>query len=357
MSVHDRWNGARTGDGKRWEVRWRDGTRQRKRRFTTRQAADAWNAKITLTPDEGRAKPTVGDLHADWLATKTGLAQTTIAGYESAWKNHVQPRWGSVPVDRVTAGDVQSWVGGLQAHSRAGARTALSVLSGIMRHATMQGLVGANPCSGVRWPTIPRAEVQPLTVDEIGKLAAELVPHDLVVWTLATTGLRFGELAGLRVRDLDVKAGRLVVARSITTVDGRLVESLPKSGERRVVPVPAWLVQRIGQQVKGRGKDAPLFPTGSGGVWRKTSWRRLWVGEPHRGTEGALARAGLPASVRVHDLRHTAAVTMLEAGVPARTVQAVLGHASLTMTLDLYGRWVQPDLDAAAAVWADPERL
>lgn len=59
---------------------------------------------------------------------------------------------------------------------------------------------------------------------------------------------------------------------------------------------------------------------------------------------------------RVYDLRHTAAVLMLTGGVSPKTVQEVLGHASLRMTLDVYGRWARPDLDSAAAVWACVER-
>lgn len=357
MSVHDLWGGKRTGVGRRWEVRWRDRGQQRKRRFSVRSAADAWNATVTLRPGEGAAAAvTVGDLHTGWREAKAGLAQTTLAGYDSAWKHLVAPAWGSTPATGVTAGAVQVWVGKLQSTSESRARTALSVLSGIMRHATMLGVVAANPCSSVRWPPVSRAEVVPLTADEVGRLAEAMRPHDLAVWTLATTGVRFGELAGFWVRDLDVKARRLVVSRSITTVGGRLVESLPKSRKRRVVPIVGWLADDLAKTVRGRAATDPLFPTPSGGVWRKTTWRRLWVGEPKRGKKGALELAGLPLTTRVHDLRHTAAVRMLEAGESSKTVQEILGHASEAMTLDLYGRWRKSDLDSAARVWENVKR-
>lgn len=353
MSVHDLWKGKRTGPGRRWEVRWRESGRERRRRFTHRHAADEWNATVRLRPDERRATTptTVGDLYPAWLDSKAGLKPSTLANYRTVWERMVEPEWGSAPVDQVRAGDVQAWVGRCQKVSPSLARSALSVLSGVMRHATMSGLVAANPCAGLKRPAPSRAEVTPLTMGQVAALAEAAAPHELVVWVLATTGVRFGEMAGLRVRDLDVKAGRLVVARSVSTVDSRLVESLPKSGRRRVVPIPGWLAVELAASVEGRPGDAPLLPTGAGGVWRATSWRRVWRGD--RGRDGALQRAGLPLSTRVHDLRHTAAVIMLEGGVSPRTVQAVLGHSSLTMTLDLYGRWVSPDLDAAAGVWSD----
>lgn len=275
------------------------------------------------------------------------------------WRLYVEPTWGHRSVDQVRAGDVQTWVGELAQRTRSRARGALTVLSGVMRLAVMHGHVEANPCASVRWPELPRAEVSPLTRDQVKALADACAPHDLVVWVLAITGMRFGEMAGLRVRDLDRKRGRLTITRSITDVNGRMVIGSPKNGRMREAPIPAWLASRLAQVARGRGQGEPLLTTTQGQIWRRGSWRRVWHGEDARAGDsqeksGALKRAGLPESTRVHDLRHTAAVRMLEDGVPAKTVQEVLGHQSRTMTLDLYGRWEKTDLDAAVTGWDSP---
>lgn len=356
MSVHDLWGGKRTGPGRRWEVRWRDAGRQRKRRFTTRQAADAWNAKVTLSPGEGRSTPTVATVYAEWLSARSDLRPSTLAGYKSVWALYVEPSFGPVPVDRIRAGEVQTWVGELAGRTRSRARGALTVLSGVMRLAVMQGYVDANPCASVRWPELPRAEVTPLTRDQVRKLADAAGPHGLVVWVLAVTGMRFGEMAGLRVQDLDAKRNRLHIVRSATEVNGVLSIGPPKSGKSREVPIPAWLTKQLRARTVGRQKNAPLLVTEQGQMWRRGTWRRVWRGQGARPGDrqskpGILELADVPTTTRTHDLRHTAAVRMLEDGVTPRTVQEVLGHASLTMTLDLYGRWAAVDLDGAVAGW------
>ena len=261
MSVHDRWGGKRTGDGRRWEVRWRDRGTQRKRRFDSRVAADAWNATVTLRPGEGRVSVTVEEVHPAWMASKAGLTESTRHDYARMWRRFVQPRWGSVPVDAVRAGEVAAWVGELAARSPSQARRSLAVLSGVMGMAALNGEVAANPCSAVAWPTVRPAEVVPLTHAEVQRLAHAAAPHELVVWVMATLGLRFGEMAGLRVGDLDMDPARLSVSRSVTSVGGRLVEGLPKWGRTRIVPVPQWLATALDERQAGRPRGAVLLAT------------------------------------------------------------------------------------------------
>lgn len=133
----------------------------------------------------------------------------------------------------------------------------------------------------------------------------------------------------------------------MTTVQSQLVVSLPKNWQRRDVPVPQWLVDRLQAASVGRGPDEPLLPTLAGGPWRSSSWRRIWM--------GALRRVGVDA--RVHDLRHTAACRAIERGVTLRTVQRMLGHGTLSLTADLYGRFAGDDLDATADLWDPPAPL
>lgn len=73
MSIHDRWGGRRSGDGRRWEVRWRDQGMQRKRRFANRTEAERWNARVTLRPGEGRVSVPVSVIYDEWLGARSDL--------------------------------------------------------------------------------------------------------------------------------------------------------------------------------------------------------------------------------------------------------------------------------------------
>jgi integrase len=158
------------------------------------------------------------------------------------------------------------------------------------------------------------------------------------VLVLAYGGLRFGELAGLRVRDVNLMRSRLTVARNATEVSGRVVVDTPKTHRARQVPIPRSLLDGLAEQLAGRGADEPAFPSPDGVLLREGNWRR-------RCFDPAVVRCGL-APLTPHDLRHTAASLAISAGANVKTVQRMLGHASAAMTLDTYADLFDDDLDA-----------
>ena len=157
-----------------------------------------------------------------------------------------------------------------------------------------------------------------------------------------TTGLRWGELAGLRVGDVDARRRRVRVARTLSTLRGHLVaQDYPKGKKRRDVPVTRAQVDDLTRVAGGRGKVEPLFVTSKGNPWLHSSWEREW--------ERICERAGcLPEGFRFHDLRHTAASLAIASGADVKQVQLMLGHESATMTLDLYGHLWNDKLDDVA---------
>jgi integrase len=157
---------------------------------------------------------------------------------------------------------------------------------------------------------------------------------------LALCGLRFGELAALRVRDVDQARRRFTVAGSVTEVSGRLVRSDPKTGRTRSVPYPATLAPMVSLMVSGRGPDEELLTAPEGGTLRLRNWRTR-VFDP-------AARAIGRTDITPHDLRHTAASLAIKAGANVKAVQQMLGHASAAMTLDIYAGLFDDDLDAVA---------
>ncbi|HEY3016224.1 MAG TPA: site-specific integrase, partial [Nocardioides sp.] len=157
---------------------------------------------------------------------------------------------------------------------------------------------------------------------------------------LALCGLRFGELAGLTVKRVNMLRRRLVIAESVTEVNGRLVWSTPKTHRTRSVPFPPSLGPSIEAMCVGKGPDDLLFTAPEGGVLRLNNWRRR-VFDPARKAIGR-------ADVKPHDLRHTAASLAIAAGANVKAVQQMLGHASAAMTLDVYAGLFGDDLDAVA---------
>jgi integrase len=195
----------------------------------------------------------------------------------------------------------------------------------------------------VRVPASPKTELVFLTPEQVERLAAAIGPrHATLVRFAAYTGLRAGETCALRVGRLDLLRGRVLVAESVTEVEGHgLVFGEPKTNERRSVTLPAFLRDELGAHLAGRHakSDDFVFPSSSGGVLRhKMFYKRVF--------KPAVAAAGLPPGLRYHDLRHTCASLCIALGAHPKAIQERLGHSSITVTLDRYGH-LFPKLDEA----------
>jgi integrase len=164
----------------------------------------------------------------------------------------------------------------------------------------------------------------------------------LIVLFLAYTGVRFGELAALRVGRLDLLRRRAIIAESVTVVQGRgQVWGTPKSHEQREVPIPRFLIEDLAQHVGDKNPDDLVF-TGvrGGGALRAAVFRRA-------GFDKAADAIGVPG-LHPHELRHTAASLAIASGANVKLVQQMLGHKSATVTLDQYGHLFGDDLDTIA---------
>jgi integrase len=153
--------------------------------------------------------------------------------------------------------------------------------------------------------------------------------------------LRWGEATALRVCDIDFGRRRVDVRRAFFDVGGRVILGTPKSHQSRTVPLPRFLADEMAAAVAGKRADQLVFTMPAGGVMRLTNWRRSVFLSARR-------RAGLSDRFRVHDLRHTAASLMIQAGYPPKMLQEIMGHASITTTLDLYGHLYPGEMDRYA---------
>jgi integrase len=187
---------------------------------------------------------------------------------------------------------------------------------------------------------VTRSEPGFLTHDEVEQLAGAAGDHADAIRLLACTGLRFGEMAALRVRRVDFLRRRLTVAESATEVGGRIQFGTPKTHQQRTVPLPSALAEPLARRCEGKLPDDLLITAPTGTVLRLRNWRRL-VFDP------AVKTAGL-IGVTPHDLRHTAASLAVASGATVKSVQRMLGHASAAMTLDVYSGLFDDDLTALA---------
>lgn len=343
-----------TKDGRRYRVRFRtpDNRQSDRRGFRTKRDAEAFAATLEVSKltgqyvDVGRARATIGDLGTQWLDDKVGIKPSTRAALESAWRVHVQPRWGKTPVSKVEHAAVKAWVAKLTnaGKSATTVKRAFGVLSSILDDAVRARRILNNPCTGVATPKKVSAEHTYLTHQQLHNLAAECGKHRTMVLVMGYTGLRWGEAIGLRVRDTDLIRNRLTVSQNAVEVGSQIHVGTPKTHERRAVPFPAFLADSIAQQTRHKLPDALLFP-GPGGLHIR---RTRTDGQGGGWFAQAVRRSGVPR-VTPHDLRHTAASLAISAGANVKAVQLMLGHKSAAMTLDTYSGLFQDDLDAVAS--------
>jgi integrase len=253
-----------------------------------------------------------------------------------------------MPVADVRPSSVRAWVAKLvkDGVGTATIENAYGILRMIMGAAVEDGRLPRNPCEGVKLPMRAHADRGYLNHDQVRALAAAVgADGGLVVLFLAYTGLRWGEAAALRVQDFDMLRRRVNVSRSVTEAGGGLTWKTPKGHERRSVPFPATIAERLAELMEGKPRDALVFTNRRGDVLRVSNWRaRVFA------PAVAVCQKRDPTfpTVTPHDLRHTAASLAISAGANVKSVQRMLGHSSAALTLDTYTDLFDDDLDAVA---------
>lgn len=229
-----------------WRAHYRDPARKQRsksfdrkidaqRYLTTVESAKLASAYI----DPVRSALTVGTLIDQWLAGKINLKPSTRARYESAIEVHVRPRWGEVPLSRVTLDDVQEWLTKLDSSglSSASVRKAYGVLNAVLKRAVRAKRLAANPADGVDLPSLEERKRRYLTAAQVTALAEASGRYRLAVLVLAYCGLRWSELAALRAYRVDLMRRRLTIAEAMVEVNGGRIEwGTPKSHESLGAP-------------------------------------------------------------------------------------------------------------------------
>jgi integrase len=305
-----------------------------------------------------------GFLVEEWLPAvrPPRLRPSTWSSYQMNTEAHIVPALGVVALQRLGPAQLTAFYRTLLERGRRDGRGGLAPktvrnIHGTM-HAALQdavrwGYVARNVANAVELPKGPTAEMQVWSPEQLRCFLDHVQADRLyAAWLLiATTGMRRGELAGLRWADVDLEAGRASPRRPRVVVDNEVVVSEPKTAKGRrslaLDPVTVAALRRHrAQQAEERIAAGPLWQD-SGLVF---TWPDGSPVHPQRFSswfEQHARAAGLPR-IRLHDVRHSYATAALAAGIPAKVVSERLGHANIAITMDTYSH-VLPGLDEQAA--------
>ncbi|MGW1067312.1 tyrosine-type recombinase/integrase [Streptomyces aureus] len=318
----------------RWQARFRDPVTGQLRTVEETYPTKT-DAEVALThieaditrgqwsdPDAGKVQ--FGEYATGWLNDRK-LAARSRERHESAIRLHLLPTFGERPLASISTAQVRAWRTACLA--RTGEPTvvkAYQIMRAILNTAVDDELIRRNPCriKGADRYDVPERPV--LTVAEVYAVADSIAPrYRLLVLLAAFTGLRFGELASLRRRDVDTENAALMVRRSQAEMqNGALFDKAPKSDAGvRPVAFPTELLPDVKAHLdgfSGAGRDGHVFLGPQGGQLRRSNFRDDWI--------NARTKAGVTADVHFHDLRHTGN-TLAASGASLRELMARMGHS------------------------------
>ena len=316
-------------------------TMREARAFKADRDGEAAIGARRFDPRLGRAS--LSAIWTQYSASKQpAVSPKTWSGYAQHWELRISPRFGHVPVDEISRNDVQQFIGGLTVGPWAKLAT-LRLLRSILDMAREDGRIHINPAQGVSSGRIPaRERHRYLSATEVAALATACGDQGDIVTILAFTGLRWSELVGLRVGDIDLKARRLYVRQAAPDVEGRIIVGPPKTRAAvRTVPLPQIVIDALKPRIDNRSPKEQAITSPNGGFLRSNNWRR------HTHWNKALKKTGL-APLTIHDLRHTYASLARKSGADLRYVQKTMGHSTPTVTANIYSDLYSDELDHVA---------
>ena len=287
---------------------------------------------------------TLGQWLDAWMENyaKLQVRASSYKTYQGFISNHIRPALGDIPLEKLTAMDLQRLYkhlldsGRVECTESRNKPKGLSVktvrninqmISSALNCAVEQKLIPANPTKGCVLPKPERKEMKILPPESLGTFfdeARRSGVFELYYIDLAT-GLRRGELLGLKWSDIDLATGIIHVRRQILRQNGEVVEApLKTKNSYRNIAIGADAIKVLRGMEQ---KDEYVFPSPFGGPMSPDSVLHM--------LQRVLKRAGLER-IRFHDLRHTFSVLALQNGVDVKTLSAMLGHYSAGFTLDTY---------------------
>jgi integrase len=355
----------------------------------TRRKNGGWSAQYTVHTAEGRKRKTLygktrqevaaklaralsdregglifdaeglklGEYLGRWLedSVKGTVRNTTYERYEQITRMHIVPMLGAIKLKALTPTHVRGlYKEKLSSLSPRTVQYIHVMLHKALKQAVSDGLIPRNATEAVKPPQVRREEIRPLTPEQV-KMLLDAASGDRLeaLYVLAVhTGLRQGELLGLKWDDIDLQARTLQVRRALTTAKGGPRLAAPKTkGSRRRVSLTRVAAQAFKSHLERQLEEIDRADS----LWQENGLVfASETGAPldrrdltSRRFKPLLERAGLP-HFRFHDLRHTCATLLLTQNVNPKVVSEMLGHSSIAITLDTYSH-VLPNMQDSAA--------
>jgi len=311
------------------------------------------------------ARITLDEWLNDWLTTyvKMNCSSRTAQSYQSEVRRHLIPALGAIPLPQLQPRQLQNYYSQALTGGRTDGKGSLSartvryhhaIIRESLSHAVKMGLLGRNVAEAVDPPRFERKDMATLAPEDVPKFfeAAQETPYYVLFYTALYTGMRMGELLGLRWCDVDLDTASLSVVRALYKRGGtcKMIEPKSSRSRRRIALSPSLTLLLREHKAEQQTKRILLgeLPSDSDLAFCHLSdGKPLDPGVVSHAFAKALKKAGLP-HIRFHDLRHTHATLLLRGGVHAKIASERLGHASIGITLDTYSH-VLPGLQERAA--------
>lgn len=301
--------------------------------------------------DPALGKTTIGELFERFFATKLELKPKSREAILSVWRSHLEPHFADIRVAALESGDILDWatkaVTGPDAYATTGRiLKAQQLLSQILDFAVDLNLISRNPArkSNGKLNTIQTKKTDrtrpaiALTRDELLALAKHCGQYETLILLGGVCGLRWAELVGLQVGDLNQESGILTISRTISEVSGKFFNGATKNGQTRTLVVPDFLLRKLREVLAGREQSELMFPNRVGRPLSSGNFRQ-------RVFDPAVKKSGV-LQVTIHDLRHTAASIAVASGANVRALSHMLGHSDVSLTLNRYSHLFMDDLHA-----------
>ncbi len=291
-------------------------------------------------------KYTVGHWMEEWFENvcKIKVRPSSHQTYRGYIDHHISPYIGKTPIEKLSTMDLQKLCRKLMDKGRVErieaekqpkglsaktVRNIMQIISSAMDFAVAQKIIMENPCKAVELPKVEKQEMQTIPAEQLQAFLTEAKASGVyeMYYIELSTGLRRGELLGLKWPDIDWNNAVITVRRQVVRVNGEITEApLKTKNSYRRVSISPQAIEVLKIQ-KAKTNSEYVFPSPTGGPISPDSVNNM--------LKRVLARAGIP-KVRFHDLRHTFATIALQNGVDIKTVSSILGHFSAGFTLDTY---------------------
>jgi len=352
--------------GKTYEVRWRANGKFKQRSFPVKRDAERFALKVENELAEGNStEPLVRNsktfrevAEASMAASAPNLKPSTASGYEIAYRVHIFPAFGARRISTITSLEIERWLAEMQTKvsertgrplTTASIRGAMIALGKAFGYALKHRLIAVNPCDAVDMPRKSKPAPMFLSAAQVESLASDLdsfAPYGLLVRFAAYTGLRAGELAALRIRDINFLRRHVEVRRTVQRTKGGWTYGTPKTERSsRDVPMRRELLEAVAVFIEAHPErhnpDARLWPGRVQGGFGETKSaidfdRQLDITGVYKHYFIPAARAAGLDGLKWHSLRHTYASLMAGAGIDIYKVSRWMGHSNIAITDGIY---------------------